>query len=69
MANLYPRLEQCKTKTLKELVRVLYKDEPRLDTDWKRAVRALALMVDDELRFRNPRRKPLVPREPKKKKS
>ncbi len=67
MSNLYPRLERCKTKTLKELLANLYKDE-ELDTDWKRAVRALALMVDDELRFRNPRRKPLVPREPKRKK-
>ena len=62
MSSLYPQLRTCTTRSLKRVLEILYKPYPTPIAEQARAVRALALMVDDELRFRDPRRKPTVKR-------
>jgi hypothetical protein len=59
--NLYPQLADCKTGALKEVLRYVYGSGEPMSGEQK-VWRALALMIDDELRFRDRRRKPLVPR-------
>ena len=68
MSKLYPRLEDCRTGVLKGVVDYLLEEARMCDEGISPAEKpvfiALALMLDDELRFRDRRRKPLVPRPP-----
>lgn len=60
-SRLYPRLGDCRSGAIKTVLRFVY-GSGSPDSEAMHVWRALALMLDDELRFRNPRRKPLVPR-------
>ena len=61
MSNLYPQLRDCKTRALKTILSFVYGSAVP-GSEEQKVWRALALMIDDELRLRDPRRKPLVKR-------
>lgn len=68
MSKLYPRLEDCRTRDIQGVLEWMLGEADACNDgimpEQRRVFVALALMLDDELRFRNHRRKPLVPRPP-----
>ncbi len=60
MSKLYPQLRDCKTSAIKVVLGFVYGSWTK--SPEAKVWRALALMLDDELRFRDPRRKPMVKR-------
>ncbi len=60
MSNLYPQLRDCQTGAIKVVLGFVYGSWTA--SPEAKVWRALALMLDDELRFRDPRRKPMVKR-------
>lgn len=62
MSKLYPQLRDCRTKDIVHVLGVVYPAPHGAEHEDEKVWRALALMLDDELRFRDPRRKPMVKR-------
>lgn len=66
MSKLYRRLEDCRTTDIKGVLGYMIGEADACNDgicpEQREVFVAIALMLDDELRFRNPRRKPLVPR-------
>ena len=64
MSNLYPQLRDCRTRALRSMIDTLtFYGDRVVDPEEAQTWHALALMCDDELRFRDPRRKPIIPRD------